>query len=312
MGSEHNKTDWWEVSLPSRPEDIETLAMALTGRGFDCFQTEDARDFQEYSPYWDFADPALAEHYRDVCRILVYLPQTPEGAARLEDLRALCPGLTAQGKKEEDWAECWKQYYAPLPIGRRLLVQPAWLPLKNPDNRAVFYNDPGAAFGTGLHASTRLCLSLLETLPPKSPGRRVLDIGCGSGILGLCALKLGARDALGLDIDPLGAKVARENARKNGLNSQYTALAGDFLAGVWPVPAETYDLIFSNIVADVIIALAPMVGPYLAPGGDWIVSGIITPRLPEVLDAAARAGFTVRQQASQDGWEAARLTYVSL
>jgi len=300
--------NWLEISLPATPDTLDGLTAALTARGFDCFQIEDSRDFLESSPRWDMTDAALREHFREICRVIVYLPDCPDSLPRLALLRTLCPGLTETVRAEEDWAENWKRYYKPLPIGRRLLIQPAWLPPDNPENRAVFRNNPGPAFGTGLHASTQLCLRFLES--GDTAGKRVLDIGCGSGILALCALCLGAENAVGVDIDPLCASVATENAAQNDLSARFAAHTGDFIEdeGLRAALGGGYDVIFSNIVADVVIALAPLIRAHLAAGGVWIASGIIDTRLEDVAAAASAAGFAVTERAAAEGWEGIQLT----
>lgn len=297
-------SQWLEISLPATPDTLDALTAALAAHGFDSFQVEDSRDFTEYSPFWDMADDALIRHYTSVCRIIVYLPDIPESLPQLELLKTLCPALELQNKADEDWAENWKQYYKPLPIGNRLLIQPAWLPTENLENRAVFLNNPGMSFGTGLHASTRLCLQMTDGMTLE--GQRVLDIGCGSGILSLCALLLGAEAAVGIDIDPLAAGVAKENAKANGLSERFSSRTGNFIEDITlrKEIENDYGLVFSNIVADVIIALAPMAGAFVRGDGYWVVSGIISPRLPDVSKAVATAGFSIKEHRSEDGWEA--------
>ena len=299
---------WMKLTIPAAPDNLDTLSTRLVALGFDSFQTEDERDLQDMRPYWDMADDALIEHYRGACRLIVYLPAGPDSADSLALLRAEFGNVTRTDMQEEDWAEAWKKYYAPLPVGKTLLIQPSWLRLENPENRAVFWNNPGMSFGTGLHASTGLCLELLEAGPVG--GARVLDIGCGSGILALCALALGAENAVGVDIDPLAAGISCENAKKNALEDKFRAFAGDFIKDsrlrkdVKAASPEGYDLIFSNIVADVIIALAPFVREYMTPGALWRMSGIISPRLGDVLEALEAHGFSVKTVLSRDGWEA--------
>ena len=264
---------WLEVALPSPPETLEELSAALIAEGFDSFQTEDTA-------------------------IILYLP--PDAADDLRRLRGLCPGLTARTRDDGEWSEAWKQYYKPTPIGQRLLIQPAWLPPENPEGRAVFLNEPGMSFGTGLHPSTRLCLEILETLD--LPGKRVLDVGCGSGILSLCALILGADSAVGVDIDPHAARTATENARLNGVEGRFEALAGDFVTDPAPRGSlDTFDIVFSNIIADVIIPLAPILAP---SGALWVASGIIESRLDGVLAVAEECGLSVRNVRTESGWAA--------
>ncbi len=286
---------WLEVTLPATPETLDDLTARLVAEGFESFQIADPREAEEARPVWEIWD----EDVGDGCVVKLYL--SPAEGDRLAKLRSLCPELTVRERDDEEWADAWKQYYRPTPVGQKLLIQPAWLPLENGENRAVFLNNPGMSFGTGLHASTRLCLELLEAADVA--GRRVLDIGCGSGILGLCALTLGASAALGVDIDPLAAETARENARLNALGERFTAVTGDLLNEDVPVGTD-YNIVFTNIIADVILPLAPLVPPLLAPGGVWIVSGIIDHRFSDVQTAAEAAGFTLINRQTREGWTA--------
>ena len=286
---------WLEVTLPATPDTLDDLTARLVAEGFESFQIADPRELEEARPVWEIWD----EDVGDGCAVSLYLsPGDRDGLTRL---RLLCPELTVRERDEEDWADAWKQHYRPTPVGQKLLIQPAWLPLENGEGRAVFLNNPGMSFGTGLHASTRLCLELLEAADVA--GKRVLDIGCGSGILGLCALTLGASAALGVDIDPLAAETARENARLNNLDGRFTAVAGDLLNEDIPVGTD-YHIVFTNIIADVILPLAPLVPPLLAPGGGWIVSGIIDHRFSDVQTAAEAAGFTLLNRQTREGWTA--------
>jgi ribosomal protein L11 methyltransferase len=253
---------WLEVSAALAPAAAETA-------GFEQFIEEDGR-------------------------LLIYL--SPDDTESFRLLQELAPGLTVKERDESEWSDAWKQHYKPTPIGKRLLIQPAWAAVENPDNRAVYLNDPGMAFGTGLHASTRLCLELLESLDLE--GKRVLDIGCGSGILGLCALLLGAGSAAGVDIDPYAVRTATENAVLNGVDGRFTARAEDFLADG---SANGYDFVFSNIIADVIIPLTPIIA---RSGAVWMASGIIEHRLDDVLNAAEDAGLELLEMRIEDGWSA--------
>ena len=299
-----NMSKWLEIVLPATPESLDDLTARLISEGFDSFQIIDARDLDQARPAWELFDEELFSCAD--CRVVLYVSVTARKT--LTRLRTLCPGLTVRIRDEEEWADAWKKYYHPLPVGARLLIQPSWLPLDNPERRFVFVNNPGMSFGTGLHASTRLCLEALEAAEVK--GKSVLDIGCGSGILGLCALKLGAKSATGVDIDPVAVQTAVENAALNGLRDSFAALTGDFLAddSLRDVVGGGYDIIFSNIVADIVIALAPLVKTRLAPGAAWIVSGIIETRWSDVLTAAKREGFTPRDVRERDGWAMGQLT----
>jgi ribosomal protein L11 methyltransferase len=258
---------WLEITLPAE------LQVKLIAEGFESFLEEGDR-------------------------VILYLPA--DDADSLAVLRRLSPCMTVRERCEDEWADAWKQYYKPTPIGERLLIQPAWLPLDNPEGRAVYLNDPGMSFGTGLHASTRLCLELLETLDLSD--KHILDVGCGSGILGLCALLLGAGGAVGVDIDPYATRTAGENARLNHVDPRFTTFTGDMMSNdSLREMAADFDVIFSNIVADVIIPLAPVLAP---SGAVWIASGIIEHRLDDVLRAAEEEGLSARCVRVEDGWAA--------
>ena len=304
--------EYWKITLPTSPDALDALTIRLTAMGFDSFQIEDERDVLAQSPQWDMTDEALLTHYSGACRVLVYLPDTPEGEAGIAALRGLCPQAEQERIQEEDWAENWKQYYEPILIGDRLVIHPEWLPLPDYGRRAVYFSNPGCSFGTGLHASTRLCLSLLESRDVT--GRRVLDVGAGSGILSVSALLLGAAEAVAVDIDPLAADTAINTAKANHADARYTAHAGDFIAdaALRKRVGGGYDLIFSNIVADVILALAPCIlGPdglsLLTPGGAWIVSGIIDARADEVQEKLKAHGFQIKNLREEQGWAAMEL-----
>lgn len=199
--------------------------------------------------------------------------------------------------KEEDWAFGWKTYFKPLPVGERLLIRPTWEPPVDAGDRKVLSIDPGMAFGTGGHDTTKLVLETLETAV--APGCTLLDVGCGSGILSIAALLLGASRAVGVDIDPLAVRTAVENGQLNGFCApQLTVLEGDLVDKVEGV----YDVVAANIVADAIIALSPTVPRFLKPGGAYIVSGIIDTREADVLAALATAGFAVVERREQGGW----------
>ncbi|MGI5955098.1 50S ribosomal protein L11 methyltransferase, partial [Dysosmobacter sp.] len=204
--------------------------------------------------------------------------------------------------RDEDWENNWKQYYKPMEIGQRLLVIPQWEQV-DPGQRVPLILDPGLTFGTGSHATTRLCLTALEKTVAQDD--RVLDLGCGSGILSIAALRLGASQALAVDIDDKCLDVAYENASLNGIGKdRYTVRVGDVLSdGSLRRELEgSYDIVVANIVADVIIALAPLVPSMLRPGGTFLCSGIIDDRAEEVRAALEAAGWTVLETQSADGW----------
>lgn len=302
---------WLEYVVETKAGDLDRVTAVLTARGLTGLVIEDEEDFLRFlennRQYWDYVDEELLTRMKGAARVKFYVPATPAGEAEaqgyLEGLTGI--SLTVAPMEEEDWANGWKKYYQPLEIGRRLYVVPQWLDDGQPPaGRASLVLNPGLTFGTGSHPTTQLCLEGVERYA--ATGQRVLDLGCGSGILSIAALKLGAERALGVDIDPKAPDVAYENAELNDISREnYTVLAGDVLSdrGLRERLSRTaWDLILANIVADVIIPLAGMVGPWLAPGGRFLCSGIIDDRAGEVRDALEAAGWTILDTLERKGW----------
>lgn len=205
--------------------------------------------------------------------------------------------ISTAGCKTEDWINNWKKYWHPVKIGRKLLVEPLWEHAENPEGRAVLRLEPGLAFGTGSHPTTRLCLETLEELV--FPEAKMLDVGCGSGILSIAALLLGAGSALGVDIDKLAVKTALENAAQNGFEPPaFNARAGDLSSGI----DGSFDIVAANIVADVVMQLTPQVPRLLKKGGVFVTGGIIDQRVPEVKRCFAENGFEITQHETSNGW----------
>ncbi|MBP3377465.1 MAG: 50S ribosomal protein L11 methyltransferase, partial [Clostridia bacterium] len=209
--------------------------------------------------------------------------------------------LTHEGVCEEDWADSWKQYYKPIKTGKRLVIVPIWEEYTPEEGETVVLMDPGMAFGTGTHETTRLCAGFVEKYTTE--GCSVLDVGCGSGILAIAAAKVGAGTCFACDIDPVAVRVAKENTELNSTPNVKCAVS-DLLKQVEKVDGG-YNVIVANIVADIIIRLAPDVGEYLAEGGVFIVSGIIEERAGEVLTALDAAGYKVEDERYENGWYAA-------
>ena len=210
---------------------------------------------------------------------------------------------TDQTLAEEDWANAWKRFYHPTHLGERLVVCPSWEQYAPAPQELVMTLDPGMAFGSGTHHTTRLCCELLEHLPVE--GARVLDMGTGSGILSIAALMLGAEEAVGVDIDRVAVRTAAENAAENGFGAdRFTAVTADLVHQ--PLGEELtrggFDIVLANIVADVIIELAPAIARHLKPGGHLVASGIILPRREEVIAALEAEGLTVAGDREQEGW----------
>lgn len=301
---------WLEVCLETSPEKLEALCAQLTRNGMAALSVEDGEDFrrfvEENSACWSDVDEDLAERMKNAARVKFYVTDDAPGREQLARyLSGITLPYTASRLRENDWAHSWQKYYRPMEIGPRLYIVPEWergCPV--PPNRTPLYLDPGLAFGTGSHASTRLCLDGLQEC--SCQGADVLDLGCGSGILSIAALKLGAASALAADIDPKAADVAVENAALNGLGPDvFTARAGNILEDE-PLRAalaeKRWGVIFANIVADVIIPLAPFAARCLAPDGVFLTSGIIDTREEEVRAALSHAGLAITDRREHKGW----------
>lgn len=301
---------WIEAAFRSSPEDIDALCERLTALGAEGLVIEDEADFRRFleqnRQYWDYVDEELESRYRGVSRVKLYVEDTPEGRAQLAaftDGTGLEPECRTVA--DEDWAESWKQYYKPIEIGERLLILPSWEPIPEAPERLVLRLDPGLAFGTGGHATTRMCLEALEKYA--GPEKFVLDLGCGSGILGIGALVLGCAYCAGCDVDPKSPESAAANAKLNGIReSIYKMYTGDVLADA-TLRAELgagYDIVLANIVSDVIIPLAPLVPGFMSKKGVFITSGIIDGREAEVSRALEAAGFEIIEHLHQAEWHA--------
>ena len=310
--------DWLELHIDTTHTGLEPVETMLSALGIDGVVIDDETEFHDFlesnRQYWDYVDEDLEASMHGKSRVTFYLPADETGFAQmgevrlaLEDLKARRSDcgtllLSLENLRDEDWENNWKQYYKPMEIGQRLLVIPQWEQV-DPGQRVPLILDPGLTFGTGSHATTRLCLTALEKTVAQ--GDRVLDLGCGSGILSIAALRLGASQALAVDIDDKCLDVAYENAALNGIGKdRYTVRVGDVLSdGSLRRELEGgYDIVVANIVADVIIALAPLVPAMLRPGGTFLCSGIIDDRAEEVHSALEAAGWTVLETQSADGW----------
>lgn len=304
---------WLEISISTTDGEMDDLADKLTGNGVTGLVLESEMDFRTFleqnRQYWDYVDEDLLERMKGVARVKLYVTDDDAGKNQLAQwLHGIDAPYTTASLKEEDWANNWKQYYKPLSVGERLYIVPEWEKGVNPlpEGKVPLYLNPGLIFGTGSHASTQLCLEGVERFA--APGAALLDLGCGSGILSIAALCLGAASAIGVDIDSKAVNVAYENAAMNGIGKdRYEVLAGDVISDK-PLAAKLalrkYDMVLANIVSDVIIPLAPHALEMLAEGGVFLCSGIIDTRADEVQLAIERAGFVITERRERTGWVA--------
>jgi ribosomal protein L11 methyltransferase len=252
----------------------------------------------------DLIDEKLLKKDRTKAVVHVYISpeDNPNEAVAFLRERYAAAGIPNRIKTDpcvqEDWINNWKKYFHPIPVGKKLLIRPDWEKAENPEGRVVVDLEPGIAFGTGTHETTRLCMEFLEETV--TPGCSMLDVGCGSGILSVAGLLLGAGRAVGVDIDPLAVKTAAQNAERNHVADRFTGICGSLTEKV----EGKFDVVAANIVADVILQLARDIEKFLAPGAVFLVSGIIDEREQDVLDAL-KGRFDVTARKEEKGWVAA-------
>ena len=303
---------WLEVAISTTPDKLDDLTNRLTAAGMTGLVIEDEGDFLQFleqnRQYWDYVDQELLDRMKGVTRVKFYVTDDADGHAQLAQYtHGLDCEFTTTLLSDNDWAYSWQKYYKPLVIGQRLYVVPEWEREKPvPDGRCPLYLNPGLTFGTGSHASTQLCLEGVEE--HTCPGKPVLDLGCGSGILSIAALCLGASTSVAVDIDPKAVDVAYENAALNGIGKdRYTVRAGDVISDsalAAELAQQKYHLVLANIVADVIIPLSARVPAMLAEDGVFLCSGIIDTRAQEVEAALKKNGLTVTRKREKNGWVA--------
>ena len=321
--------NWIEVKISTTTDAIDSVSGILLSIGISGFVIEDANDFNEFltsTEYrWDYIDEELMQRQNSPTSITVYLPENEQGKQwlfeikdRLETAKISSPEIDfgtleieLKNIREEDWANNWKQYFKPLKIGNKLLIKPSWEDYKaDGDERIILEIDPASSFGTGQHHTTRLCLELLEKSIEK--GDELLDMGCGSGILSIGAMLLGAENAVAVDIEENAVASAIENAAKNNIpEDKYIAYCGNVLSdnALADKIDKKYDIITANIVADVLIAMGSLFDRYLKENGILIISGIIEERMDEVINAVENCGFTKLEQNIKEGWAAVKLIH---
>lgn len=310
--------EWLEITIETLSAGIEDVAAALTAGGFEDLVLEDQAEIEEFLEQnracWDYIDEELQQKLQGLSHIKLYL-ETGDSAAMdrltalLEQLRFRRPelgslALTAAPLAQVDWEESWKDNYPPQQIGQRLVVLPCWLADTDTAGRLPVILDPGLTFGTGSHPSTQMVMQTMEQRI--GGGEKCLDLGSGSGILSIAALRLGAKSAIGVDIDPKAEDMARENAAYNGFAApEFTALTGDVTADktlMARLAENSYDVVLVNIVADVIIHLAPVLPQFVGENTTLICSGILDTRLAEVTAALEKAGFAIDRVRALEEW----------
>lgn len=318
--------NWKEVNIYTSTEGVDILCASLMDIGIKGFSVRDSEDFKEFlenkDGKWDYIDDDLMNLSDCETSVTVYIPDNSQGGEMMLSLSTMLKKmrdndennifgrleLETNNIREEDWANNWKQYFKPLKIGNKLLIKPSWEDYDNNDGRVVLEIDPASSFGTGQHNTTKLCLEILENVIKK--GDRILDMGCGSGILSIGAMLLGADSATAVDIEQNAVDTAIKNAEKNNIPFvKYTAYCGDVISEekLDKKLGREYDIITANIVADVLIAMKDIFRDKIKDNGILIISGIISERKDEVIREVVSAGFEVINTAESEGWAAVEM-----
>ncbi len=296
------ENEWTQIKVTSKLENLDDVS-AVMSMISNYLQIEDYSDIDLKTCYGDLIDESILNADKTVASVSVYLAgkghadTVAELRARFSEL-GIDVSIEINGVNEEDWANSWKEYYKPLKIGNKIVIVPAWEKYDAAEGELVVKMDPGMAFGTGNHETTRLVIELLEKYV--RGGERVLDVGTGSGILAICAARLGAGLCRAYDIDPVAVKVARENIADSGL-SNITCDVSDLLRGVKKKDGG-YDIICANIVADIIIRMIPDIGAYMNDGAVILASGIIVERADDVINSFVEHGFYIAEKSVDNGW----------
>lgn len=295
---------WTKLTVTGRTADRDEICavMSMLDNGL---MIEDYSDFSLNGMYGELVDDSILNADKDTVKVSIFVPEEKNlyeyRSFLLERLSALniVGEISTEGMNEEDWSESWKQYYKPVPLGR-ITVVPAWEKYEAREGEIVVRMDPGMAFGTGTHETTRLVIKILQD--ELIPGSRVLDVGTGSGILSICASKLGAGHCSAYDIDPVAVKVARDNCISDGCTN-ITVGVSDLLKGV-DRSGGKFDICVANIVSDIIIRMMPDIYDYLTKEAPIILSGIIGSRKDEVAESVRKNGYEIVREEWENDWVA--------
>ena len=298
-----DQSDWTQVKVTVPLEQLDDTS-AVMSMISNYLQIEDYSDIDLKTCYGDLIDESILNADKTIASVSVYLPADSGTSDTLLFLKqrfaelSIDAKITVSGVCEEDWANAWKAYYKPIEIGERIVIVPAWEKYDAPEGKLVVRMDPGMAFGTGSHETTRLVIGLLERYIKN--GQRVLDVGCGSGILAICAAKLGADECRAYDIDPVAVKVARENVKDAGLDNVKCDVS-DLLRGV-DKSGGAYDVICANIVADIIIRMTPDISAFMHEKSVILASGIISERAEDVISCFEKHGLCIIERVEENDW----------
>ncbi|MBO5743820.1 MAG: 50S ribosomal protein L11 methyltransferase [Clostridia bacterium] len=321
--------EWIIFKIFTTSEGIEEVISMLYEMGITGIEIEDEQEFKDFleenKKYWDYVDDDLLKEKSGETKVKIYIENKPDAKnimakiiSKLDDLKKLDTNnlwgrleTETEGINEEDWANNWKEFFKPTKIGKKVLIQPQWEKFEGKTDRTVFTVNPGMTFGTGTHHTTKMCIEELENAVDSD--KLILDVGCGSGILSIISLLLGAKEAYALDIDPACEHVAYENATLNSVDkSKYHVYSGDILTDAElfeKLAKRKYDVIVANIVADVIIALLPTVKKLIKENGVFICSGIIEERIPDVEKAFRENGLEISAIKRSGEWAAIRCNF---
>lgn len=322
--------EWIEVFVATSQMGLEPVEGVLYQCGLNGLMIHDEADFAEFlenpNREWDYvADELVEEKQEQTTGITFFLRDNLYGREQLSQIKSALQSVketekeldlgslevTMKNVEEEDWANNWKKYFKPFPVGDKIMIKPSWEELPAQTDKIILKIDPGHIFGTGTHETTQLCMELIEKYVKKDD--MVLDIGCGSGILSIASLLLDAKEADAVDIDPNAIQIAYENSDRNDIDrNRYHVKAGNILEDKElqaSYSGKKYDLVAANIVADVIIALTKQVPDYIKDGGIFLCSGIITERKEDVLEALKAAGFAVLDIKEKTSWVAIATRY---